>query len=94
MTVLPRERSGLFVLPIVIALLAAGWTGDLRAQAAERTDPAASRLFFVPTGRTLPRGEAQRGAYMVFPFGTYAVTDRFMISGGTPLYPELTGRMW
>lgn len=106
MTGLPGHPRRFFLLPLVIALLVAGWAGELRAQAhaspgvdgrdsaAAWLDPAASRLFFAPTGRMLPRGEAQLGTYFILPFATYAFTDRFMVSGGTPLHPALIGRAW
>ncbi len=56
-------------------------------------DPHANRLFFGPTARAIPRGAAQFGVYeLFFPFVSYGVTDRFTISGGTPVFPEAIGR--
>lgn len=50
------------------------------------TDPHDTRLFFAPTGRSLPRGEGYVGVYeVVFPFVQVGVTNRISIGGGTPL---------
>lgn len=49
-------------------------------------DPNATRLFFAPTGRSLPRGQVYLGVYeFLMPFVQVGVTDRFSIGGGTPL---------
>ena len=49
-------------------------------------DPNATRLFFAPTGRSLPRGQTYLGVYeFVMPFVQVGITDRFSIGGGTPL---------
>jgi hypothetical protein len=51
-----------------------------------REDPNATRLFFGPTGRALPKGKAYLGVYeFLLPFVQVGVTDRFSIGGGTPL---------
>ena len=58
-------------------------------------DPHATRLFFGPTARAIPQGEGYFGAYeLFFPFVSYGVTDRFTISGGTPIVPEVIGRVF
>lgn len=58
-------------------------------------DPHATRLFFGPTARAVPQGEGYLGVYeLFFPFVTYGVTDRFTISGGTPVVPEAIGRVF
>lgn len=58
-------------------------------------DPHATRLFFGPTARAIPQGEGYFGAYeLFFPFVSYGVTDRFTISGGTPVVPEVIGRVF
>lgn len=45
-----------------------------------------TRLFFAPTGRSLPKGDVSFGAYeFVMPFVQVGVTDRFSFGGGTPL---------
>jgi hypothetical protein len=50
------------------------------------SDPNATRLFFAPTGRSLPRGQVYLGVYeFLMPFVQVGVTDRFSIGGGTPL---------
>lgn len=67
---------------------------DLRS-AADTTLPGTNRLFFAPTGRTLPAGVAEVGSYyLVAPYLTYAFHDRFMVAVGTPLVPEAFGRFW
>ncbi|HEX2208697.1 MAG TPA: hypothetical protein VHG93_13505 [Longimicrobium sp.] len=58
-------------------------------------DPHATRLFFGPTARAIPRGEGYFGVYeLFFPFVSYGVTDRFTISGGTPVFPEIIGEIF
>lgn len=45
-----------------------------------------TRLFFSPTGRSLPRGEGYVGVYeVIMPFVQVGLTDRISIGGGTPL---------
>ncbi len=49
-------------------------------------DPGGTRLFFTSTGRSLERGEAYIGTYVVvLPFAAVGVTDRFTIVGGAPI---------
>jgi hypothetical protein len=49
-------------------------------------DPNATRLFFAPTGRSLPRGQVYLGVYeFLMPFVQVGVTDRFSVGGGSPL---------
>jgi hypothetical protein len=51
-----------------------------------RADPNPTRLFFAPTGRSLPRGAAYFGVYeILLPFIQVGLTDRISIGGGTPL---------
>lgn len=51
-----------------------------------RADPNETRLFFGPTGRTLPAGEAYLGVFELYlPFLAYGVTDRITLAGGAPL---------
>jgi hypothetical protein len=58
-------------------------------------DPHGTRLFFGPTARAIPRGEGYFGVYeLFFPFVSYGVTDRFTISGGTPVFPEAIGKVF
>jgi hypothetical protein len=58
-------------------------------------DPHATRLFFGPTARAIPRGEGYFGVYeLFFPFVSYGVTDRFTISGGTPVVPDVIGQLF
>ena len=57
-------------------------------------DPNTTRLFFGPTGRTLRAGEGYIGAFeLVLPFLSYGITDRITVAGGTPIIPELIGRV-
>jgi hypothetical protein len=56
-----------------------------------RDDPNLSRLFFTATGRTLQRGEAYVGTYViVLPFFAVGVTDRVTLAAGAPV---LFGRL-
>ena len=49
-------------------------------------DPNPTRLFFAPTGRSLPRGAGYFGVYeIVLPFVQVGLTDRISIGAGTPL---------
>lgn len=58
-------------------------------------DPHATRLFFGPTARSIPKGEGYFGVYeLFFPFVSYGVTDRFTISAGTPIIPEAIGQFF
>ena len=51
-----------------------------------RADPNETRLFFGPTARTLPAGDAYLGVFeLLMPFLAVGVTDRITIAGGTPL---------
>lgn len=60
-----------------------------------REDPHATRLFFAPTARAIPRGEGYFGVYeLFFPFVSYGLTDRFTISAGTPIVPEAIGEVF
>ncbi len=54
-----------------------------------------SRLFFSPTGRSLPKGEGYVSAYFfVLPFVGYGVTDWLTIAGGTPILPGAFGELF
>ena len=56
-------------------------------------DPNTTRLFFSPTGRTLPQDGAYAGVYELFvPFIAYGITDALMIAGGSPFYLALGGQ--
>lgn len=58
-------------------------------------DPNLSRLFFSPTGRTLPKGEGYVSAYfLLLPFVGYGVTDWLTLAGGTPILPGLIGEVF
>jgi hypothetical protein len=61
-------------------------------------DPNTTRLFFGPTGRSLPKGRTYFGVYeFLMPFVQVGVTDRFSIGGGTPLmfgFDEGTRPFW
>ncbi len=56
-----------------------------------REDPTSSRLFFTATGRTLQKGEAYVGTYIiVLPFFAVGLTDRITVAAGAPvLFGEL-----
>lgn len=58
-------------------------------------DPNTSRLFFGPTARAVKKGEGYLGVFeLFFPFLSYGVTDRFTMSGGTPIFPEAIGQFF
>ena len=49
-------------------------------------DPNSSRLFFTATGRTLKKGEAYVGTYIiVLPFFAVGLTDRITVAAGAPV---------
>jgi hypothetical protein len=58
-------------------------------------DPNRTRLLVLaPTGRTLDQGEGYVSSFWVFfPFVSYGVTDHITLSGGTPLFPGVIGRV-
>ena len=56
-----------------------------------RDDPNLSRLFFTATGRTLQKGKAYVGTYIiVLPFFAVGITDRVTLAAGAPV---LFGRL-
>lgn len=58
-------------------------------------DPNATRLFFAPTARSVGAGHGYLGVYEIFfPFLTFGVTDWLTLSGGTPLIPDVIGRVF
>ena len=60
--------------------------GEMRDGEFQPADPNNTRLFFGPTGRSLPKGQTYLGVYeFAMPFLQVGVTDRFSIGGGTPL---------
>jgi hypothetical protein len=60
--------------------------GEMRDGEFQPADPNNTRLFFGPTGRSLPKGQTYLGIYeFLMPFVQVGVTDRFSIGGGTPL---------
>jgi hypothetical protein len=51
-----------------------------------RRDANETRLFFGPTARTLPQGDAYVGVFeLILPFVAVGITDRITLAGGTPL---------
>ncbi len=65
--------------------------GTVRDGELWRRDPNLTRLFFSPTGRTMPKKTGYIAAYeLVFPFVAVGLTDAFLIAGGTPLFGSLT----
>lgn len=60
--------------------------GLMRNGEFQPADPNNTRLFFGPTGRSLPKGQTYLGVYeFLVPFVQVGVTDSFSIGGGTPL---------
>jgi hypothetical protein len=60
--------------------------GSIVAGEFRRADPNATRLFFAPTGRALPKGQVYLGVFeFIMPFVQVGITDRLSIGGGTPL---------
>lgn len=60
-----------------------------------REDPNRTRLLLLaPTGRSLRAGEGYVSAFWVaFPFVAYGISDYFTIAGGTPIIPDVIGRV-
>ena len=48
-----------------------------------------SRLFFAPTGRTLPAGSGYAGLFLVLPFVGYGASDAVTLAGGVPFVGSL-----
>ncbi len=66
--------------------------GRLRNGEVWNDDPHDTRLFFAPTGRTLDAGEGYFGVYeLFFPFLTFGLSDRLVLTGGTPIIPGAIG---
>jgi hypothetical protein len=47
-------------------------------------DRNSTRLFFAPTGRTLPQGEGYAGLFVILPFVAVGATDHLTLAGGIP----------
>lgn len=84
---------------LALALAALG-ANAARAQAPEGggasrpDDPNVSRLFFAPTGRTVPAGSGYFADYYIFfPLLSYGVTDRVTVAGGASLIPGATEQL-
>ena len=66
---------------------------EVSARAARRgqpwpADPNPTRLYFGPTARTLPKGEAHfSDTYLFLPSAAYGVTDRLQLGGGLSVVP-------
>ena len=68
--------------------------GRVTSTGFRRSDPNTSRLFFSPTGRTLPRGSGYFADYYLFlPVAAVGVTDRVMLSGGMSIIPGLSSQL-
>ena len=58
------------------------------------SDPNTSRLFFAPTGRTLPRGSGYfADYYLFFPMVGVGIADRFMLAGGMSIVPGASSQL-
>jgi hypothetical protein len=59
------------------------------------SDPNRTRLLLLsPTARTIPQGAGYVSAFwVVFPFVAYGVTDAFTVAAGTPVIPQVIGRV-
>jgi hypothetical protein len=69
--------------------------GRVTSTGFRRSDPNTSRLFFSPTGRTLPRGSGYFADYYLFlPVAAFGVTDRVMLSGGMSIIPGLSSQLF
>lgn len=83
------------VAAVVVLCTAAVAQAQSEPPVGESAVPGSHRLFFIPTGRTLPEGTGEVGAYQIIgAYAGYAFHDRVMISGGTPILPEIFGRFW
>jgi hypothetical protein len=74
-----------------------GWTrvhGEFAGGTFRSFDPNVSRLFFAPTGRTLPAGNGYfADYYLFFPILAFGVTDRVTVAGGASLIPGATEQL-
>jgi len=62
--------------------------GEIQDGVFVRLDPNRTRLFFAPTGRTLPQGKGYFSAYEIFfPFLAVGITDFVTLGGGISLFP-------
>ncbi len=61
--------------------------GTLNGQEFWVNDPNRTRLFFGPTGRTMPAGSGYFSVFeLIMPLVSVAPTDWLILSGGTPLF--------
>jgi hypothetical protein len=77
------------VLDVDVALVVAVKRVDGRMVGGEflPADSNPTRLFFGPTGRSLPRGSGYVAVYeIMLPFVQVGITDRISIGAGTPLF--------
>lgn len=64
---------------------------SIRAGAYWFPNPNRTRLFFAPTGRTLPRGGGYLADHLLFfPSFAYGITDSFTLGGGVSLFPGVS----
>jgi hypothetical protein len=78
-------RATLTVSKVDVAALRLA-RGRVRGTEFIPADANATRLFFGPTGRALPRGRVYVGVYeFLLPFVQVGLTDRLSIGAGTPL---------
>jgi hypothetical protein len=54
------------------------------------TDKHTTRLFFAPTGRSIPAGEGYVGMFWVLPFVGFGATDNITLAGGLPPVGDLS----
>jgi hypothetical protein len=82
-----RTQSGLVVtVPRADVVRLHRVEGSIVEGVFRRADPNATRLFFAPTGRALPKGQVYLGVFeFVMPFVQVGITDRLSVGGGTPL---------
>lgn len=82
-----RTMSGsLIVAPIADVVSLKQVSGSIVEGEFLPDDRNQTRLFFAPTGRSLPKGAVSFGTYeFLLPFVQVGVTDRFSVGGGTPL---------
>jgi hypothetical protein len=76
-----------------VALGAVVLLGGTPARAWAQDNAGPTRMFFGPTGRTLPQGEGYIGAYaLILPFAQVGVTNHVTLGGGVPIVPYLLVR--
>lgn len=92
-----RHACGAAAIVLLLGAPADAQAQEVAVAPALPPDPNDTRLFFGPTGRSLPQGGGYFGLYgLFFPFVQVGLTDRVSVGAGTPLFlaPDAVHPFW